>query len=79
MGRARDKIAAIKWAQKLVSSDDWVVLNTQSTGFTDAAVAVEIAVVSNTGELLFHSPIQLPKHKRPQKKDLERLGKTRKN
>jgi DNA polymerase III subunit epsilon len=57
LGRMRD--AAIRWAQQLLRSDDWVVLDTETTGLdTKTAEIVEIAVIDKTGKALFDKRVK---------------------
>jgi DNA polymerase-3 subunit epsilon len=56
LGRMRD--AAIRWAQRLLSSDGWVVLDTETTGKDKkTAEIVEIAVIDQTGETLLEERV----------------------
>jgi DNA polymerase-3 subunit epsilon len=52
-GRSRMRNAAIKWAQDLLPSDGWVILDTETTGLdTETAEIVEIALIDKTGAAL---------------------------
>ena len=47
---ARDKAQATQWAQQLLGRNDWVILDTETTGLHGAEV-VDIAIISPQGQL----------------------------
>jgi DNA polymerase III subunit epsilon len=47
----RDKALATQWAQQLLRRDDWVILDTETTGLHGAEV-VDVAVINSKGTLL---------------------------
>ncbi|MEG4286363.1 3'-5' exonuclease [Microcoleus sp. A006_D1] len=53
----RDRINAVLWAREQLVMDDWVILDTETTGLYDAEV-VEIAIVSHKGEPLLNTLIK---------------------
>jgi DNA polymerase III subunit epsilon len=46
---AADKESAAQWARQLLAREDWVILDTETTGLHDAEV-VDIAIVNSKGE-----------------------------
>lgn len=52
-----DRVAAVLWARDVLAKDDWVILDTQTTGLQDAEV-VEIAIVNHLGEPLLNTLIK---------------------
>lgn len=52
-----DRIAAVRWAREELSRDDWVILDTETTGL-DRAEIVEIALVNHAGETLLNTLIK---------------------
>jgi DNA polymerase-3 subunit epsilon len=55
MGNRED---AVRWARSLLSGDDFVVLDSETTGLGTPIDFVEVGVVSCRGETLFDSPIK---------------------
>ena len=53
----RDRIKAVKWAREQLTQDDWVILDTETTGLYDAEI-VEIAIVNHSGETLLNELIK---------------------
>ncbi|MDF0556375.1 3'-5' exonuclease [Kamptonema sp. UHCC 0994] len=53
----KDRVKAVKWARKQLGLDDWVVLDTETTGFNEAEI-VEIAIVQPSGEPLLNTLIK---------------------
>ncbi|MEG4306848.1 3'-5' exonuclease [Microcoleus sp. D3_18a_C4] len=53
----QDRVRAVKWARDELSKDDWVILDTETTGLHNAEI-VEIAIVSHTGETLLNTLIK---------------------
>lgn len=53
----RDRVDAVKWAREQLALDDWVLLDTETTGLYDAQI-VEIAVVDRTGQTLLDTFIK---------------------
>lgn len=49
-----DYVRARDWARDLLSRDDWVILDTETTGVGPDAEAVQIAVVSRHGHVLLN-------------------------
>jgi DNA polymerase III subunit epsilon len=49
----RDRVSAVIWAREQLTQDDWVILDTETTGFYDAEI-VEIAVINCVGEPLLN-------------------------
>jgi DNA polymerase-3 subunit epsilon len=50
-----DRVATVEWARDLISSRDFVVFDSETTGLSSPVGFVEIAVVGSTGETLFDS------------------------
>jgi DNA polymerase-3 subunit epsilon len=48
----RDRNAAIEWAQELLARDDWVILDTETTGLESDAEIISITIMSPAGEIL---------------------------
>ena len=53
----RDRINAVMWAREQLALDDWVILDTETTGLYDAEV-VDIAIVNNLGEPLLDTLVK---------------------
>jgi len=53
----RDRINAVMWAREQLALDDWVILDTETTGLYNAEI-VEIAIVSHKGEPLLNTLIK---------------------
>src|SRR5262249_1184561 len=60
-GAARDWVA---WARSILADRDWVIVDTETTGFSRSDVVVEIAVLDGSGRTLLGplvpSPIPIP-------------------
>ena len=57
--RERDRLEAEAWARSLLrSGDEWVVLDTETTGLDPSAEAVQIAVLSLAGEVLLDTLVR---------------------
>lgn len=52
-----DRIAAISWAREILATDNWVILDTETTGLHNAEV-VEIAIINHLGEPLLNSLVK---------------------
>ena len=55
--REQDRINAVMWAREQLSQDDWVILDTETTGLYDAEI-VEIAIVNHSGEPLLNTLVK---------------------
>lgn len=53
----RDRVNAVMWAREQLALDDWVILDTETTGLYDAQI-VEIAIVSHSGETLLDTLVK---------------------
>ena len=53
-----DRVDAVLWARELLERDDWVVLDTETTGLEYDAQIVEIAVVDRFGEPLLDTLVK---------------------
>jgi DNA polymerase-3 subunit epsilon len=53
----RDRINTVKWAREQLTLDDWVILDTETTGLYDAEI-VDIAIVSHEGEPLLNTLVK---------------------
>jgi DNA polymerase-3 subunit epsilon len=53
----RDRVRAVKWAREQLSHNDWVILDTETTGLYDAVI-VEIAIIDRTEETLLDTLIK---------------------
>ena len=53
----QDKNSSIDWAQSLLKSDDWVVLDTETTGLYDAEI-VQIGIVKPDGSIALDSLVK---------------------
>src|SRR5688500_1472663 len=57
--RERDRLEAEAWASALFrAGDEWVVVDTETTGLDPSAEAVQIAVLSLAGELLLDTLVR---------------------
>lgn len=50
--------SALTWLRSLIHRDRWVALDIETTGLHPGAEPVEIALVSPSGDLLFHSLVR---------------------
>ncbi len=50
--RIEDRIAAVRWAQDLAARQDWVVVDTETTGTRHLDEVVQVAVLDSGGETL---------------------------
>lgn len=77
MGHQEDKIEAQKWAKNLCRKSDWVVLDTDHTGYDDDDTITKVTVVSHSGVILFTRSIPPRKSKGASlRKLLDDLNKT---
>ncbi|MEG5176101.1 exonuclease domain-containing protein [Microcoleus sp. B3-D7] len=54
----RDRVRAVKWArEQLLAPDEWLILDTQTTGFDNAEI-VGIAVINSLGEALLNTLVR---------------------
>jgi len=54
----RDRVRAVKWArEQLLAPDEWLILDTETTGFDNAEI-VEIAVINPLGEALLNTLVR---------------------
>lgn len=53
----RDRVSAVLWAREQLSQNDWVILDTETTGLYDAEI-VEIAVINHIGEALLNTLVK---------------------
>jgi DNA polymerase-3 subunit epsilon len=53
----RDRVSAVLWAREQLSLNDWVILDTETTGLYDAEI-VEIAIIDRTEETLLDTLIK---------------------
>ncbi len=53
----QDRVYAVKWAREQLALDDWVLLDTETTGLYDAEI-VEIAVVDRTEKTLLDTLVK---------------------
>lgn len=54
----KDFEAAQSWARYLLTQSDWVILDTETTGVDGEAEAVQISVVSPSGELVLNTLVR---------------------
>ena len=55
----RDRVRAGKWAgEQLLASDEWLILDTETTGLDNNAEIVEIAIINPLGELLLNTLVR---------------------
>lgn len=52
-----DQNDAINWAKGLIVRDDWIILDTETTGFGDAEI-VQVAVINPSGETILDSLVK---------------------
>lgn len=50
-----DRNEAIRWARALFATDDWVILDTETTGLNSSARLVQVAVIGPDGSVRFNS------------------------
>ncbi|MEG4503817.1 3'-5' exonuclease [Microcoleus sp. F6_B4] len=53
----RDRVRAVKWAREQLTQEDWVILDTETTGLVRAEI-VEIAIIDRLGEVLLDALIK---------------------
>ena len=53
----QDRVAAIRWARDELTRDDWVILDTETTGLHNAEI-VEIAIVNHLAEPLLNTLVK---------------------
>ncbi|MEG4048065.1 3'-5' exonuclease [Microcoleus sp. Pol17_C1] len=54
----RDRVRAVKWArEQLLAPDEWLILDTETTGFDNAEI-VGIAVINSLGEALLNTLVR---------------------
>lgn len=53
----QDRVNAVKWAIEQLALNDWVILDTETTGLYDAEI-VEIAVINHLGEMLLDTLVK---------------------
>ncbi|MEG3833914.1 3'-5' exonuclease [Microcoleus sp. Z1_C3] len=53
----KDRVRAVKWAREQLALNDWVILDTETTGFDNAEI-VEIAIIDRTEETLLDTLIK---------------------
>jgi len=53
----KDRVAAVLWAREQLNQNDWVILDTETTGLYSPEI-VEIAVVNCTGEALLNTLVK---------------------
>ncbi|MEG3904814.1 3'-5' exonuclease [Microcoleus sp. B4-C5] len=53
----RDRVNAVLWAREQLSQNDWVILDTETTGLVRAEI-VEIAIINHLGEMLLNTLIK---------------------
>ncbi len=56
----RDRDAAILWARRLIDRDDWLILDTETTGLDERAEIIQIGVVSGYGNPLIDNILVKP-------------------
>jgi DNA polymerase-3 subunit epsilon len=52
-----DRVAAVLWARDVLAKDDWVILDTETTGLNDAEI-VEIAIINHFGEAVLDTLVK---------------------
>jgi len=63
MGHSEDKSAAQRWARDLLGSKNWVILDTDHTGYGDDDTIIEVTVTDNAGTIIFRKTIPPKKSK----------------
>ena len=53
----RDRVSAVLWAREQLTQNDWVILDTETTGLVRAEI-VEIAIINHLGEMLLNTLIK---------------------
>ena len=54
----RDRVRAVKWArEQLLAPNEWLILDTETTGFDNAEI-VKIVVIDPLGEALLNTLVQ---------------------
>ncbi len=56
--RARDRAAAQAWARGVLASDDWVILDTETTGLDETAEVIQIGILAPDGSVLLDALIR---------------------
>lgn len=52
-----DRVAAVRWARDELTRDDWVILDTETTGLHNAEI-VEIAIINYLGKTLLNTLVK---------------------
>ena len=55
MSRAKDKEMVVRWARRKMTSRDWVILDTETTGLGDNDEIIQIAIIDHEGKTLLDS------------------------
>lgn len=50
--RDKDRDVAIRWARELLAADDWVILDTETTGLDGKAEIIQLAILAPDGSVL---------------------------
>lgn len=53
-----DRDDAINWAMDMLNREDWVIIDTETTGLNEDAQIIEIAIISHTGSPLLNERMQ---------------------
>ncbi|AFZ27215.1 DNA polymerase III epsilon subunit-like 3'-5' exonuclease [Cylindrospermum stagnale PCC 7417] len=53
-----DRAEVVAWALELTSHDNWVILDTETTGLESDAEAIEIAVINHCGDTLVNTLVK---------------------
>ena len=49
-----DRNDAIEWARRVLTTDDWVILDTETTGLSEAEI-VQIGIINHQGQTILNS------------------------
>lgn len=58
MTEATDRAAARDWARSLLAKDDWLILDTETTGLHSDAEIVQIAIAAPSGQILLDTLVK---------------------
>jgi len=53
-----DRAKASQWAKSLLNSEDWIIIDTETTGLNENAQVIEIGIINHKGEILLSQRIK---------------------
>jgi DNA polymerase III subunit epsilon len=55
---AQDRVASQEWARSLLAGDDWLIIDTETTGLDGAAEIVQIGLLAPDGEVVLETLVR---------------------